>query len=183
MRGVGELSGEVIVVGGGVIGLAIAVELAERDVSVTLISERRPGEASPAAAGMLAPSVERAFGPAHDFGIAARDRYPSYVDFLADRTGVRVPLNRLGILQVALSDKGIKGLKKTALPTSRWIGARELKDLPANTCHRCIAVGCSGCRSLWFRRCLAVQPIRCWLRRRASRTCRSISRASVRFGR
>jgi glycine oxidase len=118
-----------------VIGLAIAAELAEREVSVTLISERRPGEASPAAAGMLAPSVERASGPAHDFGIAARDRYPSYVDFLADRTGVRVPLNRLGILQVALSDKGIRGLKKTALPTSCWIDASELKDLEPALSH------------------------------------------------
>jgi glycine oxidase len=135
MRGTGELSGEVIVVGGGVIGLAISVALAERGVSVTLISERRPGEASPAAAGMLAPSVERAAGPAHDFGIAARDRYPSYVDFLTDRTGVRVPLNRLGILQVALSEKGIKGLKKTALPTSRWIDAKELKDLEPALSH------------------------------------------------
>jgi glycine oxidase ThiO len=135
MQGGGDLSGEVIVVGGGVIGLAIAAELAERQVSVTLISERRTGEASPAAAGMLAPSVERASGPAHDFGIAARDRYPSYVDFLADRTGVRVPLNRLGILQVALGEKGIKGLKKTALPTSRWIDARELKDLEPALSH------------------------------------------------
>ena len=130
-----KLSGEVIVVGGGLIGLAIAVELAERQVSVTLISERRHGEASPAAAGMLAPSVERASGPAHDFGIAARDRYPSYVGFLADRTGVRVPLNRLGILQVALSEKGIKGLRKTALPTSRWIDAKELKDLEPALSH------------------------------------------------
>jgi glycine oxidase len=135
MRRGGELSGEVIVVGGGLIGLAIAAELAEREVSVTLISERRPGEASPAAAGMLAPSVERASGPAHDFGIAARDRYPSYVDFLAERTGVRVPLNRLGILQVALTEKGIKGLKKTTLPTSRWIDARELKDLEPALSH------------------------------------------------
>src|ERR1700730_2930305 len=135
MRGAGGLSNEVIVVGGGVIGLTISAALSERNVSVTLISERRPGEASPAAAGMLAPSVERASGPAHDFGIAARDRYPSYVDFLADRTGVRVPLNRLGILQVALSQKGIKGLKKTALPTSRWIDARELKDLEPALSH------------------------------------------------
>ncbi|MGZ3546612.1 MAG: FAD-dependent oxidoreductase, partial [Gemmatimonadaceae bacterium] len=118
MRAGGRLRGEVIVVGGGLIGLATAAALAERKVSVTLIGERRPGEASPAAAGMLAPSVERAPGPAHGFGVAARDRYPSFVDFLADRVGIRVPLNRLGILQVALSEKGIKGLKKTALPTS-----------------------------------------------------------------
>ena len=134
-RGAGDLNSDVIVVGGGLIGLAIAAELAERGVSVTLISERRPGEASPAAAGMLAPSVERASGPANDFGVAARDRYPSYVESLADRTGVRVPLNRLGILQVAFSEKGIKGLKKTALPTSRWIDAGELKDLEPALSH------------------------------------------------
>lgn len=78
---------------------------------------------------MLAPSVERATGPAHDFAVAARDRYPSYVAFLADRTGIQVPLNRLGILQVALSAKGIKGLKKTALSTARWLDAGELRDL------------------------------------------------------
>ncbi len=78
---------------------------------------------------MLAPSVERASGPAHDFGIAARDRYPSYVEFLAERTGVEVPLNRRGILQVALSAKGIKGLKKTALVTTTWLDSKELHEL------------------------------------------------------
>ena len=84
---------------------------------------------------MLAPSVERAVGPAHDFGIAARDRYPAYVELLAERTGIRVPLNRLGILQVALSEKGIKGLKKTALPTSRWLDAKELRELEPALSH------------------------------------------------
>ena len=84
---------------------------------------------------MLAPSVERATGPAHDFAIAARDRYPAYVAFLAERTGIRVPLNRLGILQVALSAKGIKGLKKTALPTARWLDARELRELEPALAH------------------------------------------------
>jgi len=129
------LKGEVIVVGGGLIGLATAAALAERKVSVTLIGERRPGEASPAAAGMLAPSVERAPGTAHAFGVAARDRYPSYLDFLADRVGVRVPLNRLGILQVALSEKGIRGLKKTALPTSSWLSSKELHELEPALSH------------------------------------------------
>jgi glycine oxidase ThiO len=125
----------VIVVGAGVIGLTTAVALAERGLSVTLIGQHKPGEASPAAAGMLAPSVERATGPAHDFGIAARDRYPSYVEFLATRTGIRVPLNRLGILQVALSAKGIKGLRKTALPTSRWLDSKELQAIEPALSH------------------------------------------------
>jgi glycine oxidase len=130
-----KLSKEVIVVGGGLIGLAATIAVAERGLSVTLIGESRAGEASPAAAGMLAPSVERAAGPAHEFGIAARDRYPAYVEFLADRTGIRVPLNRLGILQIALTEKGIKGLKKTAAPTSRWLDAKELRALEPALSH------------------------------------------------
>lgn len=109
--------------------------LAERGVTVTLIGQHRTGEASPAAAGMLAPSVERAAGRAHDFGIAARDRYPSYVDFLAARTGIKVPLNRLGILQVALSAKGVKGLRKGALATSQWLDSRELAELEPALSH------------------------------------------------
>jgi glycine oxidase len=84
---------------------------------------------------MLAPSVERAAGSAHDFGIAARDRYPSYIEFVLERTGIRVPLNRRGILQVALSDKGIKGLKKTAPPMSRWLDAKELWELEPALAH------------------------------------------------
>jgi glycine/D-amino acid oxidase-like deaminating enzyme len=84
---------------------------------------------------MLAPSVERASGPAHDFGIASRDRYPSYVEFLSERTGVRVPLNRLGILQVALNEKGVKGLRKTALATASWLDAKELHDLEPDLTH------------------------------------------------
>ena len=84
---------------------------------------------------MLAPSVERAPGPAHDFGIAARDRYPSYVEFLEERTGIRVPLNRLGILQVALSAKGIKGLTKRALATSRWLDSKEIAELEPALSH------------------------------------------------
>ncbi|HMI45827.1 MAG TPA: FAD-dependent oxidoreductase, partial [Gemmatimonadaceae bacterium] len=129
------MTGDVVIVGAGLIGLTTAVALAERGVSVTLIGEHMPGEASPAAAGMLAPSVERATGPAHDFGIAARDRYPSYIEFLAERTGIRVPLNRLGILQVALSEKGIWGLRKTALPSARWLDSKELHELEPALSH------------------------------------------------
>ncbi len=117
------------------IGLAAATALAERNVTVTLIGQHKLGEASPAAAGMLAPSVEKAAGPAHDFAVAARDRYPDYVAFLEDRTGIKVPLNRLGILQVALSQKGIKGLKKPAVATARWLDQKELRDIEPSLSH------------------------------------------------
>jgi glycine oxidase len=126
---------DVIIVGGGLIGLAAAVAVAERGLTVSVFGEHRPGEASPAAAGMLAPSVERASGPAHDFAIAARDRYPDFLQLLAERTGIRVPLNRHGILQLALSEKGIRGLKRTALSTSRWLDAKETRALEPELSH------------------------------------------------
>ena len=117
------------------IGLATAAALAERGVNCTVIATSRPGEASPAAAGMLAPSVEQATGAAHDFAIAARDRYPAYVEYLAERTGVRVPLNRRGILQIAITEKGVKGLKKTAPAGAEWIDASELQKLEPSLGH------------------------------------------------
>lgn len=121
-------STDAVVIGGGLIGLTAAVAIADRGLSVTIVASARKGEASPAAAGMLAPSVEKSEGPAHDFAIAARDRYPSFLAMLEDKTGIRVPLNRHGILQVALSERGIRGLRKVALPTTTWLDASELHD-------------------------------------------------------
>jgi glycine oxidase len=107
---------------------------------VALIGEHRAGEASRAAAGMLAPSVEQSEGPAHDFAIAARDFYPDFLEGLADATGIRVPLNRLGILQVALTERGVKGLRKTAAETSTWIERAELTELEPTLGHAIGAV-------------------------------------------
>lgn len=100
-----------------------------------VVGDQRPGEASTAAAGMLAPSVERSVGPAHDFAVAARDLYPPYVETLADETGIRVPLNRLGILQVALSEAGVKGLKRAALAGTEWLDRRTLTEVEPTLGH------------------------------------------------
>jgi glycine/D-amino acid oxidase-like deaminating enzyme len=129
------LSSDVIVVGAGIIGLATATAAAQKGLSVTLLGDQRAGEASAAAAGMLAPSVERAAGPAHDFAVAARDRYPAYVEDLAEQTGIRVPLNRLGILQVALTSAGVKGLQRTAFPGTEWIDRWELGEAEPTLGH------------------------------------------------
>ena len=133
-------SPDVIVVGAGVIGLCCATAIARRGLDVALIGEPRRGEASRAAAGMLAPSVERSSGPAHRFACAARDFYPSFLEDLADATGIRVPLNRLGVLQVALSERGISGLKKTAPESSEWIDRETLTVMEPTLSHALGAV-------------------------------------------
>lgn len=134
------MTADVIVAGGGVIGLCAAAALSERMVSVLLIGETSPGEATRAAAGMLAPSVERISDGPDAFGIAARDRYPPYLDFLRDRTGISVPLNRRGILQIALSPRGAKGLRRSASPASEWLDAHEVSRLEPALSH---AIGAS----------------------------------------
>jgi glycine oxidase len=78
---------------------------------------------------MLAPSVEKSSGAAHRFAIAARDFFPAYLEELADATGIRVPLNRLGVLQVALTERGVKGLTKEIPEGSAWIDRAELARL------------------------------------------------------
>ena len=50
---------EIIVIGGGVIGLAIAVDLKLRGADVTVISRDVQQAASFSAAGMLAPMAEQ----------------------------------------------------------------------------------------------------------------------------
>jgi glycine oxidase len=126
---------DAIVIGAGVIGLASATAIASRGLSVLIIGQSRPGEASPASAGMLAPSVERVSGPAHNFAIAARNRYTMYVEELAEITGIRVPLNRLGILQVAITESGVRGLRKTASLESEWIDRSALTVMEPTLGH------------------------------------------------
>ncbi len=105
-----------------------------------LVGEHRNGEASVAAAGMLAPSVEKSDGPAHDFAIAARDLYPLFLEELADAVGIRVPLNRLGVLQVALTERGVRGLRKTASAGSEWLDREALAHLEPTLGHAIGAV-------------------------------------------
>ena len=120
---------QVLVAGRGLIGLSCAIAAAERGFTVRVIAEPRVGEASLAAAGLLASSIEREEGHSRDFAVAARDRYPDYVTWLHERTGHLVPLNRDGIIQVALSEAGARGLRRSMGDEAQWLDARQLVEL------------------------------------------------------
>ena len=126
---------DVLVIGGGLIGMACAVAAAERGLTVRLVASRLSGEASVAGAGLLAPSVERGDGPSHAFAVAARERYPTYVDWLRDRTGIDVPLSQQGIIQLAVNDAGIRGLKRAMPHGARWLDRVELAELEPALAH------------------------------------------------
>jgi glycine oxidase len=100
-------SADVVIVGGGVIGLVIARALALRGVREICLIERATlgTEASFAAAGMLLPQVE---ADAEDdfFKLACRSRdlYPSFATALREETGVDVELDTTGTLYLALDE-------------------------------------------------------------------------------
>jgi glycine oxidase len=119
----------VIVIGYGLIALCSAAAIAERGMKVTLIGEIREGEASPAAAGMLAPGVEPSAGAAHDFAVAARDRYVTFLDWVESATGARIPLDRNGILQLAQSPGEADSLQRERAPGTKWLEPPRLHEL------------------------------------------------------
>lgn len=127
--GPAEPAPDVVVVGAGLVGLACTAALADRGLRVTLLADVRRGEASAAAAGMLAPSVERASGAAHDFARAARDHYPAYLARLEAETGIAVPLNQLGIIELALTEAEVDPLRSRDHRGSEWIPQDELGAL------------------------------------------------------
>ncbi len=119
---------DLLILGGGIAGLTTALAASERQLSVILIDSPRPGAASRAAAGMLAPSAEKVPGEMRDAAIAARDFYPGFLDSLRDRTGIEVPLDRKGILEIA-PEGDSERLRATIPAGSRWLDGGELREL------------------------------------------------------
>jgi glycine oxidase len=94
-------SADVVIVGGGIIGLSVARELALRGVCDVALLERGQlgAEASWAAGGILAPQVEADY--ADEFfrlACASRDMYPAFANMLHEETGIDVELERTGTL-------------------------------------------------------------------------------------
>ncbi|HET6670026.1 MAG TPA: glycine oxidase ThiO [Pyrinomonadaceae bacterium] len=102
-----EERADVVVIGGGVIGLSVARALAQKRVGTVLILERGQlgREASFAAAGMLAPQAEANSDDAF-FRLCCRSRdlYPTFAAHLLEETGIDVELDRTGTLYCALNE-------------------------------------------------------------------------------
>jgi glycine oxidase len=82
---------KIIIVGGGIIGCASALELAKAGCAVTVLERATPGaEASGAAAGLLAPLGESADTAFAKLALESWRRYPDVVSELRDRTGIDV---------------------------------------------------------------------------------------------
>lgn len=142
MTGRGRQPGgsDLVVVGAGLVGLACAAAAARRGLSVVLLADVRRGEASAAAAGVLAAAIDPAAPEPLAFALAARDRFPSYLADLREHTGIDVPLNRLGILRVAEHSGDEERVRNAGGRQGRWLDAQELAELEPALANRFGAV-------------------------------------------
>ena len=106
---------EILIVGGGVIGLAIARSLHKagvRDIAI-LEAETLGCGASSAAAGMLAPQAEA--DRADTFFDMCRDSlalYPHFAEELASETDIDIQLDRTGTLYIAFDHEDLADLER-----------------------------------------------------------------------
>lgn len=115
---------DVIVLGGGIIGAALAEELARHGQRVTVIERGTIGsEASSAAAGILSAQMDLpAPGPLFELCQTARRMYPRWVEHLERRTHQSVGYHVDGILYLAMSGREESVMKRQA----RWQATRGL---------------------------------------------------------
>ena len=120
---------EVIVVGGGLVGLVCGSAVAREGGRVRVVSSSERGAASEVSAGILAPSVGSAPASARNLGCIARDLYPEYVAALVSRTGRDVSLDRTGVLEVALDEPEAIAIRGRLQGESTWVDASTLRRL------------------------------------------------------
>jgi glycine oxidase len=125
---------DVLIVGGGVIGLAVGWRALDEGMSVTLL-EREPAPAaqtSRVAAGMIAPIGEASPSePALlELGLASAGLYPEFVAELEAETGSQTGYRRCGTLLVARDGDEAAGLDRD-LEFRRSLGSPVNRLLPS----------------------------------------------------
>jgi glycine oxidase len=110
-------SPDVVVVGGGVIGLSVAARTVAAGSRVLVLDPDLPGAASGVAAGLLAPSLgSLPPAAAHAFRDATR-RYPDFLAAVAGRSGRPISAGQ-GILEIALSGPDLDDLNEADDPAA-----------------------------------------------------------------
>ena len=128
---------DAVVIGGGVIGLAVAWRAAREGLEVAVVDPEPGSGASHYAAGMIAPVGEAEFG--EDAVIAVNQdsaaRYPEFVDELEADSGLPAGYRRCGSLHVAVDadehvalERQFRHRQELGLPVVR-LTSRETREL------------------------------------------------------
>ncbi|MET9621338.1 glycine oxidase ThiO [Streptomyces sp. NPDC006464] len=128
---------DVLVIGGGIIGLVTAWRTALRGLRTAVVDPEPGGGAAAVAAGMLAAVTELHYGEETLLGLnlASARRYPGFVAELQEATGHDVGYRACGTLAVALDADDRAHLRELhALQTrcgleSEWLSGRDCRRL------------------------------------------------------
>ena len=128
---------DAIIAGGGLIGSAIALELARNDLRVALFDAQDPGrEASWASAGILSPAPENpGMISMVPFGKASLAMYPEFIELVEELSGIQTGYRVNGTVEALFSRHAREELN-TIVALHRGLGlkaeaisAQEARDL------------------------------------------------------
>lgn len=128
---------DVLVIGGGIIGLVTAWRAAQRGFTTAVVDPEPGGGAAQVAAGMLAAVTELHYGEQTLLGLnlASARRYPDFAAELTDLTGHELGYRRCGTLAVALDAddrahlRDLHALQRRSGLDSEWLSGRECRRL------------------------------------------------------
>lgn len=128
---------DVLVVGGGIIGLVTAWRAAQRGLRTALADPAPGGGAAQVAAGMLAAVTELHYGEETLLGLnlASARRYPDFVAELEEASGLGTGYRACGTLAVALDAddrahlRDLHALQQRSGLDSQWLTGRECRRL------------------------------------------------------
>ncbi|MEU9368839.1 glycine oxidase ThiO [Streptomyces avermitilis] len=128
---------DVLVVGGGIIGLVTAWRAAQRGFATAVVDPDPGGGAAQVAAGMLAAVTELHYGEQTLLGLnlASARRYPDFAAELTEATGQDLGYRPCGTLAVALDAddraqlRELHALQRRSGLESEWLNGRECRRL------------------------------------------------------
>ncbi|MFF0966671.1 glycine oxidase ThiO [Streptomyces sp. NPDC003703] len=128
---------DVLVVGGGIIGLVTAWRAALRGLSTAVVDPEPGGGAAQVAAGMLAAVTELHYGEETLLGLnlASARRYPDFAAELTEATGHDLGYRRCGTLAVALDAddrahlRDLHALQLRCGLEAEWLSGRDCRRL------------------------------------------------------
>ncbi len=126
-------SPDVVIIGGGIIGCALAFDLAGQGLKVELLERRELArEASWASAGIISPPTP-AYGARADLGLLGYRRYPELVAEVESMTGISTGFVRTGELMVQREEgsaalRAVQTWQDEAGLTTEWLDAGAIRE-------------------------------------------------------